>query len=188
LKEFRKIASTEVEVEDFMPTKAGSKTTVDHDEIRSWAEERKAEPACVRGTGGKGDIGMLRLDFPGYSGEQSLEHISWDEWFDKFDEQNLALIYQDTTAAGEKSNFNKLVSRETAESAAPKRASASTPRRTGRVSAASTRAAKKPAAAKKATAASHTRSASAKRTGTAKRTAASTKRAPAKTGGKTKSR
>jgi ferritin-like metal-binding protein YciE len=87
----------------------------DHDEIRSWAEERGAEPACVRGTGGKGDIGMIRLDFPGYSGEESLEHISWDGWFEKFDERRLALLVQDTTRSGEASNFNKLVSRETAQ-------------------------------------------------------------------------
>jgi hypothetical protein len=66
----------------------------------------------VRGTGGRGDIGMLRLDFPGYSGQESLETISWDDWFRKFDERNLALLYQDRTARGQKSNFNKLVARE----------------------------------------------------------------------------
>jgi hypothetical protein len=98
-------------------SKAESKVTFDHDEIRRWAEERGAKPACVRGTGGDGDIGMIRLDFPGYSGEKSLEHIDWDEWFRKFDEQNLALLYQETTASGERSNFNKIVSRETAEGA-----------------------------------------------------------------------
>ena len=91
-----------------------SRTTTDHETIRRWAEERGARPACVRGTGGKGDIGMLRLDFPGYSGEESLQQISWDEWFQKFDERGLALLYQERTAGGEKSNFNKLVSRETA--------------------------------------------------------------------------
>jgi len=58
---------------------------------------------------------MIRLDFPGYSGEGSLEPIEWDEWFEKFDENNLALLYQEETAEGEKSNFNKLVSRDTAE-------------------------------------------------------------------------
>jgi hypothetical protein len=58
---------------------------------------------------------MIRLDFPGYSGEQSLEHIDWKDWFKKFDENNLALVYQEKTAGGQKSNFNKLVSRETAE-------------------------------------------------------------------------
>lgn len=87
----------------------------DHDEIRQWAEERGGKPSCVRGTGGRGDIGMLRLDFPGYSGGKSLQPISWDDWFEKFDERNLALLVQNRTARGKKSNFNKLVSRETAE-------------------------------------------------------------------------
>src|SRR2546430_13602510 len=36
-------------------------------------------PACVRGTGGKDDVGMIRLDFPGYSGEESLEEIRSEE-------------------------------------------------------------------------------------------------------------
>jgi hypothetical protein len=96
-------------------TKHTSHFTTDHEEIKRWAEERKAKPACVRGTGGKGDIGMLRLDFPGYSGADSLEHIDWSDWFEKFDERKLALLFQEETAGGEKSNFNKLVSRETAE-------------------------------------------------------------------------
>jgi hypothetical protein len=60
---------------------------------------------------------MIRLDFPGYSGEDSLEHISWDEWFDNFDRNNLALLFQERTAGGQRSNFNKLVSRETAAGA-----------------------------------------------------------------------
>lgn len=99
--------------------KAGAKpskltqVTTDHEEIRSWAESRGAKPACVKGTGRKkGDIGMIRLDFPGYSGAGSLLPISWEDWFESFDENGLALIYQDKTAAGRKSNFNKLVSRE----------------------------------------------------------------------------
>ena len=93
-------------------TKHTSQSTVDHEEIRRWAEERGAKPACVRGTGNKGDVGMLRLDFPGYSGEDKLEPISWDDWFDKFDERKLALVYQEETAEGERSNLNKLVSRD----------------------------------------------------------------------------
>lgn len=69
----------------------------------------------MRGTGGGEDIGMIRLDFPGYSGEGSLEPIEWEEWFEKFDENGLALLVQETTARGQRSNFNKLVSRATAE-------------------------------------------------------------------------
>lgn len=88
-----------------------SNATTDHDFIRQWAEERGAQPACVKGTGKKGDLGMIRLDFPGYSGADSLQPISWDEWFDRFDANHLALIVQDKTASGETSNFNKLVRR-----------------------------------------------------------------------------
>ncbi len=90
--------------------------TTDHDEIRRWAEERGATPACIRNTGDRNDVGIIRLDFPGYSGEQSLEPIDWNTWFQKFDEQGLALLHQKATANGQKSNFNKLISCETDES------------------------------------------------------------------------
>jgi ferritin-like metal-binding protein YciE len=102
-------------------TGSKSVTTTDHQEIQAWAEERKAQPACVRGTGKKGDQGVLRFDFPGYSGGDSLEAIEWEEFFEKFDEQGLALLYQPQTAAGERSNFNKLIARETAETGARNR-------------------------------------------------------------------
>jgi ferritin-like metal-binding protein YciE len=93
---------------------AGSRVLTDREEIRQWAEERGAHPSCVRGTGDKGDIGIIRLDFPGFSGEDKLEEISWDEFFEKFEERELALLVQDQTAAGETSNFNKLLSKESA--------------------------------------------------------------------------
>jgi ferritin-like metal-binding protein YciE len=103
-------------------TSNGSKntgnTTTDHDEIRQWAEERGGKPACVQGTGAKGDIGMLRLEFPGKPNakDAKLQPISWDDFFEKFDERGLALVYQAKTARGQKSNFNKLVSREEGQS------------------------------------------------------------------------
>lgn len=96
---------------------ATSKTTRDHEEIRKWAEQRGGKPSHVKSTGNKEDIGILRIDFPGYSGEGSLEPISWEEWFKKFDERNLSLLYQEETAGGEKSNFNKIVSAGTARAA-----------------------------------------------------------------------
>jgi hypothetical protein len=93
----------------------------DHDQIREWAEQRGAHPACVKGTGAKNDTGMIRLDFPGYTGAESLEPVSWDEWFKSFDDNNLVFIYQEHTADGKKSNFNKLVSRESIEGGVPRR-------------------------------------------------------------------
>jgi hypothetical protein len=92
-------------------TGSDTRTTTDHDEIRRWVEEHGGKPARVRGTGGGDDPGVLRIDFPGGAGEDELEHISWDEWFQKFDEQNLAFLYQEQKADGEDSTFFKLVSR-----------------------------------------------------------------------------
>jgi len=90
-----------------------SKVTTDHDAIRRWAEERGGKPAAVKRTHEAGEeTGILRIDFPGYSGRESLEEISWDEFFEKFDDASLALVYEDETSEGEKSNFNKLVRRD----------------------------------------------------------------------------
>jgi hypothetical protein len=91
---------------------AESKTTTDHDTIRHWAEERGGSPASVRGTERGDEAGVLRIDFPGGAGEDALQHISWEEWFEKFDEKNLSFLYQEQKASGEGSTFFKLVSRE----------------------------------------------------------------------------
>lgn len=90
---------------------AAARPLTNHEDIRRWAEERHATPSCVKGTG-DGRSAMIRLDFPGYSGEDSLQEISWDQWFQKFDENGLALLVQDRTSGGARSNFNKLVKRE----------------------------------------------------------------------------
>src|SRR5438477_11228323 len=97
---------------------AAARPLTDHDEIRQWAEDRGARPSRVSGTGVAEDVGMIRLDFPGYSGGESLEEISWDDWFDNFDDRNLELMVQDKTASGEISTFNEVVSRHTAEETA----------------------------------------------------------------------
>jgi hypothetical protein len=88
-----------------------SNTTTDHDEIRRWVEEHDGTPASVAGTESAGGAGVLRIDFPGGTGEDRLEHISWDDWFDKFEKEDLAFLYQERKASGEDSTFFKLVSR-----------------------------------------------------------------------------
>jgi hypothetical protein len=98
---------------------AGAQVTTDHDEIRKWAEARGGKPAAVKATHRGKDSGIIRVIFPEApnANDDSLEEISWDEFFRKFDEAELALVYQDRTSGGEKSLFNKLIGRETAESA-----------------------------------------------------------------------
>ncbi|HEX8523374.1 MAG TPA: hypothetical protein VF669_14060 [Tepidisphaeraceae bacterium] len=87
---------------------ASSETTTDHEEIRKWVEERGGHPACVRGTGDSEDVGLLRIDYPGYSGEDKLQEITWEEFFEKFEESKLAFLYQDE----KDSRFSKLVKRQ----------------------------------------------------------------------------
>src|SRR3982074_479020 len=94
-----------------------SKTTRDHDEIRRWAEERDAVPAEVASTHRKNEPGILRFEFPKapHHKDENLREISWDEFFKKFDENNLELLYQEKTAEGALSNFNKLIHPESEE-------------------------------------------------------------------------
>lgn len=93
-------------------TTSSTASTTDHEEIRAWVEKRGGKPATVKGTGSKkDDTGILRIDFPGYSGEDSLEEISWDEFFSKFDESGLQFLYQEKTSDGKESRFNKFVSK-----------------------------------------------------------------------------
>jgi len=82
-----------------------SSTTTDHNVIRRWTEERGGHPARVKATGSRKDPGILRLDFG--EPDESLEEISWDEFFQKFDENELALLFEKDS----KSRFNKLIHR-----------------------------------------------------------------------------
>jgi hypothetical protein len=89
-----------------------TKQTTDHDEIRRWVEAHGGRPARIRGTGDGDDPGMLTIDFPGGTGDERLEPTSWDEWFEKFEENRLAFLYQDQKAGGEDSTFFRLVRRD----------------------------------------------------------------------------
>lgn len=86
-------------------------TTTDHDEIPRWAEERDAVPTVVRATHEEEGSGILRFDMPGYDPGDDLEEVSWEEFFQIFDDNRLAMVYQEETASGEQSNFSKFVSR-----------------------------------------------------------------------------
>ena len=61
--------------------------TRDHETIRRWVEERGGKPARVRGT-----QDLLRISF-GFS-SKSLEEITWEEFFEAFERNNLMLVYE----------------------------------------------------------------------------------------------
>ncbi len=86
-----------------------AQTTTDHDVIRRWVEERQGHPASVAATHGSDDPGILRIDFN--EPEEGLEEISWEAFFTKFEEAQLAFLYQEKTDGGKPSRFFKLVKR-----------------------------------------------------------------------------
>jgi hypothetical protein len=89
-----------------------SHTTTDHKKIKKWAEERGGRPATVKETEEDGHAGILRIEF-GPKNDR-LEEIDWDEFFEKFDEAELAFLYQDKTKDGKISRFHKFVARDKA--------------------------------------------------------------------------
>lgn len=89
--------------------------TTNHEVIRRWIESRKGHPSVVKSTDGRkrDSAGLLRVDFN--EPEGPLDEISWDDFFSTFDENGLAFLFQEKTAAGRKSRFNKFVKRDSVE-------------------------------------------------------------------------
>ena len=87
-----------------------AQTTTDHDTIRQWVEKHGGKPAVVRSTHGQKGVGIIRIEFPKAprSDHAALDEISWEQFFEQFEDSQLALLYD------EKSNFNKLIGRDTA--------------------------------------------------------------------------
>jgi hypothetical protein len=77
---------------------ASARETTDHEAIRKWAEQRGGHPAQVKGTGG-----LLRIDFG--EPEESLEKISWEDFFKVFDQRKIKFLYDPER----NSRFNKFV-------------------------------------------------------------------------------
>lgn len=94
-----------------MPT-SNSKTTQDHHVIKKWAESRDGNPAVVESTADSTQGGgLLRINFPSYA-EDNLKNISWEEFFEIFDSNNLQFLYQEETKDGKSSKFFKFVSED----------------------------------------------------------------------------
>lgn len=77
-------------------------TTTNHKVIRKWVESREGRPAVVGG-------GVLRIDFG--DAEEGFRTVSWDEFFNIFEDRKLAFLHQDLLDNGQVSRFNKLIER-----------------------------------------------------------------------------
>lgn len=92
-------------VDEHEDHKGQALVTRDHAVIKRWAEKRGARPATISGTEHDGRVGTLRFDFPGGAEADRLEHMSWDQWSETFDERELVMMYQEHRSDGAESNF-----------------------------------------------------------------------------------
>lgn len=88
-----------------------AETTTDHEAIRKWAESKGGKPAAVARTHDDGSTGIIRIMFPDAQNSKhgALTEISWGEFFQQFEDSELALLYEPD------SMFSKIVGRDTVE-------------------------------------------------------------------------
>ncbi len=94
------------------------RATTDHEEIRQWVEKHGGRPAITKKTGIGEDDGVLMLEFPDEETGKELQEISWEDFFDKFEEDNLALLYKDMEDETGR-HFHQLVRRDEYEDGDP---------------------------------------------------------------------
>ncbi len=87
------------------------KMTTDHRVIKKWIEERGGIPARVRDEmAAREESGVLRILFPAQQPSNEFYPLTWDKFFEKFDQAHLAFVYEEKSGDGEKSRFFKFMS------------------------------------------------------------------------------
>jgi hypothetical protein len=74
----------------------GVERTTAHTLLRSVIEEHGGCPAHTPQSEGEGDRGPLRI---GFRDDEDLKQLSWEEFFDEFDEKDLVGVYSAATPA-----------------------------------------------------------------------------------------
>lgn len=90
------------------------KYTIDQAEIREWIEAHSGVPAVLKEVSedeGEESDDMLHISFD--PNDPDMEEMEWDEFFERFDNDNLALVYDDLTPKGTVPDF-ELVDRDRA--------------------------------------------------------------------------
>ena len=97
-------------------------TTIDHQTIQNWAEHYKGVPQLIDYPNAGKDSQGLRIDFPGHTDDNDLtdEHgvirkISWDEFFQRFENLELAFEYLETVDTEQAANSYRFLKRNIAE-------------------------------------------------------------------------
>ncbi len=84
-----------------------NRMTIDHELVRAWAENREGYPGRAKGVG---EEGTLKIGFK--EKESGLEKVTWEEFFEIFDENDLAFVYESGANDDKSNRFFKFVRRE----------------------------------------------------------------------------
>jgi len=104
------------------PMPLSAKVTTDHNVILRWAQDRGGRPAAVTPRTGHNHTPSVYIDFPGHPAHAaiakawsasgaSIAPLTWDEFFERFEQDGLAFLYQERTSTGMPSRLFRIVSR-----------------------------------------------------------------------------
>src|SRR5438093_772554 len=88
--------------------KSGSRSAATTAGKSKAASARGSKPSMVEGT----QILRLNFDEPGGDDDDKLKEVSWEEFFQVFDDSDLSFLYSEQTAKGQTSRFFKFVRKE----------------------------------------------------------------------------
>ncbi len=74
---------------------AQGKVTTDHKVIRKWAKARKGWPAMIQRVTSAGVEIALSIVLPGCETGEVVRKLTWNEFFERFDQLKLTFIYQE---------------------------------------------------------------------------------------------
>ncbi|RPI32584.1 MAG: hypothetical protein EHM70_08600 [Chloroflexota bacterium] len=81
---------------------AQGKITTDRNVIKMWVNARGGWPAIIRKFTSAGVEMALSIVFPGSETDETIHRLTWEEFFEKFEQQHLVFIYED------KDNYHQL--------------------------------------------------------------------------------
>lgn len=92
--------------------KIHARATTDQTKIIKWTEKRGGKPAIVdTKEDARSTDGILKIKFSD-SKNESLSTISWDNFFEIFENNQLEFLFQEATKNGDQSRFFKFIQKK----------------------------------------------------------------------------
>lgn len=88
-------------------------STTNHKEVKLWVEERKGMPSILKETSPEASNQILRIYFGNNPANGAdMKSITWNKFFEEFENNNLAFVYRHENFGGQNSTFHRFVFRD----------------------------------------------------------------------------